>query len=267
MFNIDLSFFPSFGVKNKTIEDLVIKYYRDVLVSSKGFNYFLQLKIKNKKNINIYNTGRLLFQGNWIEAEIVKLVDFLLKKTNVCDFDACIGTDEAGKGERRGGLVVVAFGIKREDLSKLIVVGVSDSKRLNIEQLSETARKLETLGIYAIEKLDSEQFNMRWKQIGNLNNLLEEMHTNAISKLMKLSFLKWKGARSYVVFIDKFKSTQSSIMSSISIPDNLGIFIKYFEEHKAEKYPVVGAASILAKFFYEKALKEDKGHKDYKSVS
>lgn len=267
MFNIDLSFFLSFGVGVEKLETLVLHYFDNDLISSNKFDYFLQIKLKNKKNINIYYTGRLLFQGNFQQEEVLKLVKYLLDTTNVCNFDVCIGSDEAGKGEVRGGMSVVAFAIKRENLANLIVLGVADSKRLQSQKLEALVDKVENLGWAFVELIEAEAFNAKWKQAGNLNKLLEQMHTSVLNYALKSIFKEWVNAKKYAIFVDKFTSRQSRIKSRLDIPQNSGIIVEYYEEHKAEKYPVVGAASIIAKSVYGNLLKTDKGYKDYKSVS
>ncbi len=152
--------------------------------------------------------------------------------------DAYIGSDESGKGDFFGPLSVAAFYVDKNILSELEFLGVRDSKTLSEKQINSISSALrEKFGKYfRIYTLEPQQYNRLYAELGgNLNKLLIHAHSEAIKPLLRKFEVK-------TVITDKFSNRALSIESETEFGE-----INFIQETKAEKYPAVAAASILAR--------------------
>jgi len=143
------------------------------------------------------------------------------------------GTDESGRGPCFGPLVVA--GVVIENDSELVHIGVCDSKQLTPkkrEQLAPMIKKIASK--YEIIVMPAEDIDDLRKTM-TLNELEVFVYSKIIEKL--------KPDVCYVDAVDvKEERFGRDILSHLSYKPQL------ISEHKAdEKYPIVGAASILAK--------------------
>jgi ribonuclease HIII len=184
-----------------------------------------------------YPTGTLLIQGKGDkEALAEKLVEDLTVETDY------IGTDEAGKGDLFGPLVVCGFVLTQKNLKEVLKLGVRDSKSVPLETLEQIAETLVSLKSHRCITIMPETYNKIYRDFQNLNKLLSLAHANVIDGLYLKAGLK-------KAVVDKFMAA-----SYIDCYVNAPVEIK--EETKAERYPAVAAASILARYIYLKQLKE-----------
>ncbi|MBS7655930.1 ribonuclease HII [Candidatus Bathyarchaeota archaeon] len=158
------------------------------------------------------------------------------------------GLDDAGRGPVIGPLVIAGVAVKKEEVSKLVLINVKDSKTLSPE---------------AREKL-----SIVIKQIADKYSLIEfspkeidEVVFKA-KKLEKLNFLEAKGMAQVIT---KLKPDLAYVDASDVNPDRfakqilkiLPFQVKIVSEHYADrKYPIVSAASILAKVHRDNRIKE-----------
>jgi ribonuclease HII len=143
------------------------------------------------------------------------------------------GTDEAGRGPCFGPLVVA--GILVETDEELVRIGVADSKQLTPrrrEQLAPMIQKL--VSNYEIIVMSASDIDDLRKTM-TLNELEVFVYSKIIERL--------KPEICYVDAVDvKEERFGKDILSHLSYRPQI------ISEHKAdERYPVVGAASILAK--------------------
>jgi len=143
------------------------------------------------------------------------------------------GADEAGRGPVIGPLVVA--GVTFKDDSKLIEYKVKDSKQLTPNRREILAKKIQELA------LDHEILIIPAKDIDDMRKVmtLNEIEVHAFTRIIK----KLKPEICYVdsadVNEDRFGD---DILSGLSFKPII------ISKHKAdEKYPIVSAASILAK--------------------
>jgi len=143
------------------------------------------------------------------------------------------GADEAGRGPLIGPLVVA--GVTVEDDTKLIEYGVKDSKKLTPQRREILAKKIKetALGyeILIIQATDIDDM----RKVMTLN----EIEVNAFIKVIK----KLKPDICYVDSADVNEERFGrDILAGLSFKPEM------ISKHKADDlYPVVGAASILAK--------------------
>jgi len=153
------------------------------------------------------------------------------------------GIDEAGRGPVVGPMVVA--GVKVNDDGKLIEIGVKDSKRLSAstrEELEEVIKDCTefTLRVVSAEDIDSLRSSM------TLNELEADLFANVVNELCVDSDTCYLDSAStdekkFAEMVKRKMSVQPSIVS----------------EHGADdEYPVVSAASILAKVERDRKVEE-----------
>ena len=146
-----------------------------------------------------------------------------------------IGVDEAGRGPAIGPLVVCAFG--SVSTSNLIELGVKDSKdltRKRREQLFEDLSKMpHSVVICQPERIDNS---------GNLNELEVELFAESLQTMPMGD-----------VMLDACDIDSERFARNVTKLSN-----RYCKaEHKADqKYPEVGAASIIAKVIRDRIIEE-----------
>ncbi len=156
------------------------------------------------------------------------------------NWNAWIGTDESGKGDYFGPLVVAGVYINNTYIDAFVEIGISDGKKISnarVKKLANWMREHYEENIVMIKKMP-ETYNIdydRFKSQGkNLTSLLTGMHVDVIQKLSKS-----KGAKHALV--DKF--SYHDIVTSELVHDNIEVKL----ETKAERDIAVAAASIIAR--------------------
>lgn len=102
-----------------------------------------------------------------------------------------IGTDESGKGDFFGPLVISGFHSNEEINAELYKIGVKDSKKMDditVIQMAQVIRRLFP-GRYYIFSLEPEKYNAWYSQCRlegkNLNHLLARGHSRVIEELLE----------------------------------------------------------------------------------
>ncbi len=149
------------------------------------------------------------------------------------------GSDESGKGDTFGPLVVAACRLDQREEELLLTLGVKDSKLIGDAQilaLSEVIRQTIPNGM-AIRNLSPAIYNQAMADVrsqgGNLNTLLGRMHGACRSELHVKQPIAW-------MMVDQFGDPK---YLRHEIPKG----IPYTMEPRAEAYAAVAAASILAR--------------------
>ena len=172
------------------------------------------------------------------------------------NWNAWIGTDEAGKGDYFGPLVVAAVYVDTECREVFSDLGITDGKRLSnrrIQNLAELMRCDYAQHIVVVEKMPAEYNSLyaTFRRRGeNLNHLLASLHAEAIQRLASSV-----GAKHALV--DQFskddlitqqlnrRTNNTSPLQRGAASTSLGIEIK--QVTKAERDIAVAAASIIAR--------------------
>jgi len=158
------------------------------------------------------------------------------------------GVDDAGRGAVIGPLVIAGVLIDEKDSPRLKKLGVKDSKLLSPhrrEQLAEEIRKLAPqCHIIALSPAEIDRVVERGRKLHRLNRLEAQTMAGVIAAL--------KPDVAYVdasdVLADRFGQ---------HIAEELSLKVKIVSEHKADvKYPVVSAASIIAKVERDKSVEK-----------
>lgn len=158
----------------------------------------------------------------------------------VDDDEAMIGSDECGKGDYFGPLVVAAVRTEPGQAAKLRAAGVRDSKQLNDAQCLKLGAALRGVFAHAVVRLDPPRYNQIYVQ-GKLNDLLANLHAEAIGQLARPGIH---------VLVDQFANAKV-MEKKLSKLD-----VRLEQRTRAESNPAVAAASIIAREEFLTALKE-----------
>jgi ribonuclease HIII len=217
-------------------------------VIEKEFNYELIIaKVGFKTKILVYfgkKGVKTVLQGGEKSAHMNKLrnliyaePELVFRKLEIINPSEYIGTDECGKGDIFGPLVVGAVFVNEESKQKLTKIGVKDSKMLSEAQITFLAGEIKIIAKnnYSIVRIVPSDYNRLYNQFLNLNKLLGHVHSKAISNLLD------NIACNYVI-TDKFSNRTLEISSLAKYAD-----VKFMQIEKGESFIGVAAASILAR--------------------
>jgi ribonuclease HIII len=236
----------------KTIENFISMITGEGLeagiIEKKQYNFESVITSgKEKIKLQVYfgkKGVRTIIQGNK-ESNLYKLIHSIVFEQQEIPFNESlenepanyIGTDEAGKGDIFGPLVVAGFYYDESIRNSLIKIGVRDSKELSDFQIKQIAGKLKKLykGKYNVVFISPEKYNELYDKFKNLNKLLNWAHSKCAANLLE-------STDAGTVITDKFSKLELNITSE-------SIDQKYVLEQtpKAERFLGVAAASILAR--------------------
>ncbi len=154
-----------------------------------------------------------------------------------------IGSDEAGKGDFFGPLVVAAIAINEETVEILKTIGVKDSKKLSDAKIDLLASVIRQKIPYDQIVLFPKTYNELYTKFKNLNHLLAWSHAAVIKTLSDKT-----GATQ--VLIDQF--TQEPLVEQYLKKKGVKLDIRMYP--KAEADIAVAAASILARNAFVEGL-------------
>ncbi len=154
-----------------------------------------------------------------------------------------IGTDESGKGDYFGPLVIAAVYLPDEQEPVFRELGVKDSKRSSDHRVREMAEILKQGYIHSIVAIGPERYNELYSTLRNLNRILAWGHSRAIENILgeipcRIAITDQFGDKSYVLH---------ALMKK-------GKKIELIQKPKAEEDLAVAAASILARAEFLKRL-------------
>ncbi|OQX95074.1 ribonuclease HIII [candidate division KSB1 bacterium 4572_119] len=201
---------------------------------------FWQAK-KDRVFITFYRSGKVVIRGKNIDGYADKYLGEL--KTNqeihglekVHNLREWIGTDESGKGDFFGPLVVAALYVDKKLEHKLWQLGVQDSKKITDSRIVETAKQIRRNFTHSVVTILPMKYNQIYEKYRNLNKLLAYAHAQAIKNLMEKTSCR-------VIIADKF-GDEKLIYDALGETKDLTLI----QRNKAEANLAVAGASILAR--------------------
>jgi ribonuclease HIII len=151
------------------------------------------------------------------------------------------GSDESGKGDFFGPLVVCCAYTDESLSAEMQKLGVKDCKQMSDKAVLTAGAKLRSLlgpTGYAVVKLGPAAYNRLYAKMRNINRMLAWAHGTAIEELLE----KRPGCDRVVV--DQFAPTETTIRRALK---TLGKKAKVEQRHKAESDIAVAAASVIAR--------------------
>ncbi len=229
------------------------------LVSQKKLAYGCQLEfsLENENSkVNIYYSAKknkVSFVVTNKESRINRIINeiviqverskAILELDNLHNWDSWVGSDESGKGDYYGPLVVAGFYCQSQDIVSLKRLGVKDSKQLQDNQINIIAKKIMERfpNRYQLITLTPKKYNELYHNFTqskkNLNHLLAWCHSKVIANLAR----KFNPQG---IFVDRFtkQGLVEYYLHSEKI-DNCDIL----QAHQGERDIAVATASILAR--------------------
>lgn len=154
------------------------------------------------------------------------------------------GSDESGKGDLFGPLVVASVLLTREQAEQITALGVKDSKQLTDKQIAVLAVKIKAgVTAYKVTSLQPLAYNRLYDAMKaerkNLNDLLAWCHAKVLSDLLNEYSFPFAVVDRFCVhdLISRRLKGAPPAFSLLQIP-------------KGERDPAVAAASILAREQY-----------------
>jgi ribonuclease HIII len=159
-----------------------------------------------------------------------------------CDADVpTVGSDETGKGDYFGPLVVAAVRLEPDQARDLAAAGVMDSKRVSDVQARRLGAAIAGQLPCQVRRIDPPEYNLLHKKHGNLNLLLAEAHAEVLRPLARDGDL---------IVVDQFGPERLVQKAMAGAPGRLT------QRPRAEEITAVAAASIVARQVFLDALAE-----------
>ncbi|HHD6238852.1 TPA: ribonuclease HIII [Staphylococcus aureus] len=211
--------------------------------------------------VNIYQSGKVMFQGNHAEAVSQELLpqhsqlntnktkkkntdNSSLEQTLMYDQFNCIGSDEAGSGDYFGPLTVCAAFVTKEHVPILKTLGVDDSKKLTDTKIVELAEQLVTFIPHSLLTLHNEKYNIQqakgWTQV----KMKAVLHNEAIKNVLE----KIDSSQLDYIVIDQFAKREvysHYALSDIPLPKKTK-----FETKGESKSLAIAVASIISRYAF-----------------
>lgn len=157
-----------------------------------------------------------------------------------------IGTDESGKGDFFGPLVVVAVWADAATGARLADWGVTDSKRLSDGRAKSLADKIVKARIpHAVVAIGPPRYNQLYAKIKNLNRLLAWAHARAMENILG-------EVEAEIMVADQFGN--ASLIEQALMEK--GRTVRLFQMPRGERDIAVAAASVVARAEFLRRLQE-----------
>mgnify|MGYP004447785987 CR=1 FL=1 len=210
--------------------------------------------------VTIFKTKSILVQGEntvtFVKKTNLPFVQFERKNGNKINLDEYIGCDECGVGDYFGGITAAAVYIDKATALRLKKLGVTDSKKLDDNQILELAQKIKAFCVYNVTEFSPKYYNDYCILYKNQNVVKTLAHNLNIVKLQSLYMRNHNNERTTVV-MDQYcdEKTYDKYLNDIQAIANLSIeHVNIFQTKAESKYIGVAAASILAREAFIKQM-------------
>ena len=206
----------------------------------------------------LYTSGKLVVQGKGVDAFELRYLDGGGGGTDVSvsanakqagkasaaepGFDPdrpTVGSDEAGKGDYLGPLVVAAVRLTPDEARGLTDAGVADGKVLADSTIRKLGPAIQGACASAVVCLDPPEYNARRDACGNLNLMLADAHAEAIRELVQDDDL---------VVVDQFGPERLMVSALAGAKGDL------VQRPRGEEIVAVAAASVVARCVFLEAM-------------
>lgn len=151
---------------------------------------------------------------------------------------ACwVGSDESGKGDYFGPLVVAAVALTVDNWRVVQALGAQDSKALTDRRAVALAAELRDAFPNEVVTIMPRRYNEMWDTMGNVNRILAWAHARAIEETLS------RAPEATAAVADQF-GDEALIRDALF---KRGRSVQLLQMPRAERDPAVAAASILAR--------------------
>lgn len=190
-------------------------------------------------SLKLYHTGKLVIQGKDTEVVMMGYVEDLVSARYTI---TSIGTDESGKGDYFGPLVVAAVRLGRFDVEPLLRLSVQDSKVMSDASVVDVAEKLVEILPHRILVIGNPRYNELYSRMGNLNRILIWAHAKVAEAL-------FQEANPQRLIVDRF-TNPALLQRRLK-----GHSIDLIQVERGERELPVAAASVLARAEFLRRLR------------
>jgi len=214
------------------------------IIQEKPIKNALQLVVTDGQNqtpVVCFTTGNVLVQGTASPLKTQLQTWWNLQKIpkEATALPFHIGTDEAGKGDYFGPLVVAGVFVDEQTTPQLRALGVRDSKTISdtaLLPLAEEIKRLCSPQHFHILAYQPAEYNQLYQTMRNLNLLLAKAHAQTIQAL-------WQETGCNSALVDQF-GPEALVVQALQA---LGCRMTLEQRTHAEDDVAVAAASILAR--------------------
>ena len=156
-----------------------------------------------------------------------------------------IGTDESGKGDFFGPLVVAGVMVDETNAKRFLDLGIKDSKKLSDKKMLSMAVEIKKHAPHSVIAISNTKYNELYQNMKNLNKLLAWAHARAIENILEHNVCEY-------ALSDKFGD--ESLIKSALMKNGRAIHLE--QMCKAESDIAVAAASVLARATFVLKMQE-----------
>lgn len=158
------------------------------------------------------------------------------------------GVDDAGRGSVIGPLIIAGVLMKKEELPKLAQLGVKDSKLLSPHRRETLAIEIKRIAQkHSMIKLSPKEID-KVVQTGRKLHRLNRLEAQTMAKVIE-------ALKPDITYVDASDVLEERFKQHIL--ECLPFKVEIVSEHKADrKYPIVSAASIIAKVERDKEIEQ-----------
>ncbi len=197
---------------------------------------------KGQEKITVYNTGTVSANEYVTDSTIGVLVSLKREELQLPE----AGTDESGKGDFFGPLVISGAVITEENFKYILLQGIRDSKKIRDEKILQLFKGIQKKHlIYDTVVIMPYKYNALFDTMKNLNRILAWAHARVIENIAKKTHVNR-------IIIDKFAS--SSLINRAMFEN--GVLIPKLIVEKGEKHLSCALASIIARATFLLKMKE-----------
>jgi len=204
--------------------------------------------------LTCYRSGKVVVQGRDIDAFMARFLADTPLRTGAgrgdaddrLDLDArTAASDEAGKGDYFGPLVVAAVFAGPRDAERLRRIGAVDSKALGDDRARRLAGLLQAEFDHEVVSLEPEEYNRAHAEVRNVNVILADLHARVLAALAT------RHPDTEVIVVDQFENR--GLVETALKKQRVGV-PRLIKVTRAERHPVVAAASVVARAAFLEGL-------------
>ena len=244
---------------NAQQSDLVEKFFKEKNAKFSPLQYAKWKANGDSYCASFYNSGKFVLQGKDVSKIVNEFEQFLgisscekqlellsvPKEEEEIVVHEYIGTDESGKGDFFGPLVIAGVFVDDELAKKFKLLGIKDSKKLDDKTIMKYAAEIRNTAPHSVVVIMPEKYNQLYDSFKNLNKLLAWGHARAIENVLNKQSCDF-------ALSDKF-GDESLIKNALF---EKGKKITLEQRTKGESFIAVAAASVIARAEFVKRCQE-----------
>ena len=237
-------------------ESKIKTFFEDRNGTFSEMQYAFWKVVINGLSVVFYKSGKFVIQGKEVSdmasdfEKYMGISGFVNEKPNkeeefIMPVSEYIGTDESGKGDFFGPLVIGGVMITPELKEKYTELGIKDSKKLDDRTITKLSAHIRNSAVHSVVVIMPEKYNQLYNSFKNLNKLLAWGHARVIENILAKK-------QCTHALSDKF-GDETLIQNALM---KLGQKINLIQRVRGESDIAVAAASVIARAEFVKRMNE-----------